>query len=285
MVNLLKRNKKLLTDTSNHRGTPVKSKLISGGEHKMIKKLTWPILFSVCLSACDDTETVIIEAEARKQLYTLKIDGGESRLCGVDTHPIDPLPVLLEPVEVQIGYKSYDNGGRAFCEIERGYEYHAEVFFDLTPLARAGVTEINTVTLTGNLRNDPENSCSNPDVFAVIPLRSIAPFENDEGRDGYVYPQLARGTSLDGEPRSYRESLNTGLFVEDITVSVNRITASIDAASLTELERSGANPYSESGIWKGFVIVGMENPNWRGTETCLSRLPDLQLIVSYPESS
>ena len=151
----------------------------------MRNKILLPLLFIVCLSACDDTQTYVLEPVARKQLYTLDIDGGGSQLCGVDTHAADPLPVLeLGALDVQVGYKSYDNGGRAFCEIERGYEYHGDLFFDLKALRDAGVIEVKTLTLTAQLQRDPGNTCERSEdikapVFAVKLIGESDVFTND----------------------------------------------------------------------------------------------------------
>ncbi|WP_438970852.1 hypothetical protein [Methylophaga sp.] len=251
----------------------------------MHKKTVLLLIFTVFLSACDETQTFILEPVARQQLYTLKLDGGQSRLCGVDTHPIDPIPVLgLGATSIQVGYKSYNNGGRAFCEIERGYEYHGEIFFDPSPLYDAGISEINTLTLTANLRRSTDNTCLRADdmtapVYAVEMLAVTDAFSNDESED--VYPQEATGGELDGEILDYREWITRGS-VDDIdeTVGVNRLTVDIGTSGIDWLESDISRELRD---WKAFSVVATPNPDWRGKKTCLARLTDVQLIVVAPD--
>lgn len=250
----------------------------------MQNKILWPFLFTVCLSACDGSRTFTLDPVARKQLYTLEIDGGERQICGVDTHPIDPVPVLgLGAQNIQVGYKSYDNGGHAFCEIERGYEYHGELFFDLAPLGVAGVSEINTLTLTGQLRRDHENTCLRSDdpsspIFAVELVRPAEAFTNDESEN--VYPLQALGRRVDDTEWDYRDWVTSGVDDVDETVGVNRLTAAMGVSVIDsfESELSVASP-----DWSGFSVVAKANPDWRGQRTCLARLVDVQLIVVAPE--
>lgn len=250
----------------------------------MQNKILLLILFCVSLSACDDTQTFVLEPVARKQLYTLKLDGGESRLCGVDTHAADPIPLVgLGPLEVATGYFSYDNGGRAFCEIERGYEYHGEVFFDLSPLPMDSTAEVKTLTLTANLRRDPDNTCNRTDnpslpIYAVEMLGGADVFENDDSND--VYPIEARGSVVDGETLDYRDWTTRGVDDIDETVGINRLTAAMGASVIARFDTARLRTRSD---WTGFSIVAAANPDWRGERTCLARLSDIQLIVVMSE--
>lgn len=251
-------------------------------------KLFLPLLFIVLLPACEDTRTFVLEPEAREQLYTLKLEGGQSVLCGVDPHPLDPIPVIgLGPLDIEVGYNSYDNGGRAFCEIERGYEYHGELYFDLAPLLMAGVTEINTVTLTAHLRRNPENTCEYSDdpsapIFAVA-LTETPPFgyNNDTRED--VYPVEAVGRRImtaDGEQEwDYREWLTRGTDDIDEDVGINRLTA---AMGDTVIEMTESELTALDGKM-AYSVIGTANPNWRGERACLARLVDVQLLVVVPE--